>query len=262
MIPINEAALTLSITKAEECAKEIEKILDIVYKDIKNTPIFKKIRTALVEASKKLIKMKSEKISKEGVRNYNQLINQIKEMTKEIDNGSISEGAERVHGEVCKKIANQNPDTVPRSQKNEVNIICNHLLTNHTFIEPSWNVERKVVEIPIQDEILLRVNETKIIDLGIELSTQKGFYADIEQAEGWDQNKKIIINTNLIKNKFEDGEKISIQNVTEGEIKIGRGTILTVAKIRQHSKAENQIEWEEFEERNTQKKRVRHREGT
>ena len=47
MISINEAALTLSLTKAEECAKEIERILDVVYSDIKNTSIFKKNKVSI-----------------------------------------------------------------------------------------------------------------------------------------------------------------------------------------------------------------------
>jgi len=43
MIEVNKAALTLELTKAEECAKEIERILDVVYSEIKNTPVIKQI---------------------------------------------------------------------------------------------------------------------------------------------------------------------------------------------------------------------------
>jgi hypothetical protein len=78
MSKINEAALTLQLTKTEQCAKEIDRILDEVYNDIRNTPLMKKIKSALIEASKKIIKIRHEKITKESVQNYARIIDEVK----------------------------------------------------------------------------------------------------------------------------------------------------------------------------------------
>ncbi len=48
----------LKLTKAEECTKEVDRILEELYSDIKHTPLLRKIKSALVEASKKIIKIK------------------------------------------------------------------------------------------------------------------------------------------------------------------------------------------------------------
>ena len=67
MIGINKAALTLKLTKAEECTKEVDRILEELYSDIKHTPFLKKIKSALMEASKKIIKIKHKDLTKETV---------------------------------------------------------------------------------------------------------------------------------------------------------------------------------------------------
>ncbi len=41
MLGINKAALTLKLTKAEECTKEVDRILEELYSDIKHTPLLR-----------------------------------------------------------------------------------------------------------------------------------------------------------------------------------------------------------------------------
>ena len=74
----------------EECAKEIDRILEEIYSDIRNTPLLRKIKSALVEASKKIIKIKHEEVTKENVNNYANTIAEIEELVREIDNGAIA----------------------------------------------------------------------------------------------------------------------------------------------------------------------------
>ncbi len=47
------------------------------------------------------------------------------------------------------------------------------------------------------------LNEVKVIDLGIILNTSKDLEIKIGLAEGWEDNIKIVINTNLSRNKYE-----------------------------------------------------------
>ncbi len=49
-----------------------------------------------------------------------------------------------------------------------------------------------------------------MIDLGIILNSSKDLEIKIGLAEGWEDNIKLVINTDLSRNKFEEGEKISI----------------------------------------------------
>jgi hypothetical protein len=192
-LSLNEAALQLKLTKAEECAKEIEKILDIVYSDIKNTPIFKKIRSALVEASKKLIKTKSEKITKESVRAYNHLIEDIRMMTKEIDNGAIAEGTHRVKTELSKELHKMHPCEGRMKEKGKRSVTCNYINLEDDLEEPAWNLDKGHIEIPLPEDVILKPNETKIIDTGIEFIHDKNMSTSISQLDGWENNTKIII---------------------------------------------------------------------
>ncbi len=62
------------------------------------------------------------------------------------------------------------------------------------------------------------------------------------------------LNTNLVRNKYEEGEKISIQNISEDDIKIGANTKLIEAKIVAKKKYNDVEDWEELKERETDKK--------
>ena len=53
----------------------------------------------------------------------------------------------------------------------------------------------------------------------------------------------------LVRNKHEEGKKISIQNTTEEKIKIGKDTKAVEVKIREQQKETNIKSWEEFKER-------------
>ncbi len=53
----------------------------------------------------------------------------------------------------------------------------------------------------------------------ISTNSSKDLEIIIGLAEGWEDNIKLVINTNLSRNKFEEGEKISIQIRQEKQIK-------------------------------------------
>ncbi len=54
---INKAALTLKLTKAEECTKEVDRILEELYSDIKHTPL---LRSAITPEIKVRSRAKSD----------------------------------------------------------------------------------------------------------------------------------------------------------------------------------------------------------
>ena len=254
MLEVNKAALTLELTKAEECAKEIERILDVVYSEIKNTPVIKQINAALVEASKKLINIRHEKISKQNVKKYTQIIEEVQGLIKYIDNGAIIEGIRKKKREVGKKIAESTVKEEPDMKVSSNMITCRYKSSNHNNIEPEWNPKRDSLEIPIRESMIIKPNEIKIVDLGFEIRTTPDLEKRIGLAEGWDKNIKLIINTNLVRNKYEEGEKISIQNISEDDIKIGANTKLIEAKIVAKKKYDDVEDWEELKERETDKK--------
>ncbi|WP_371079181.1 hypothetical protein, partial [Salmonella enterica] len=90
-------------------------------------------------------------------------------------------------------------------------------------------------------------NETKILDTGIEFYHNNDINIEINTLDGWNSNNKIIINTNLVRNTFEEGEKISIQNITDNELFLSKGTALVKAEIINKGKTHKEVEWEEWE---------------
>jgi hypothetical protein len=93
-----------------------------------------------------------------------------------------------------------------------------------------------------------------VIDLGIILNSSKDIEIKIGLAEGWEDNIKLVINTNLSRNKFEEGEKISIQNISDELIKIGKGTKLIEAVVKIREKKLELPDWEELVERELENK--------
>ena len=118
-----------------------------------------------------------------------------------------------------------------------------------TLCDPEWDAERSSIIIPINEDITIKPNEIKIIDLGISMESSKDIKMEAAIAQGWENNSKIIINTNLLRNKYEEGEKISIQNTTDEKIRIGKNTNLIEIRIKEYPKENTLKLWEEFEER-------------
>jgi copper chaperone CopZ len=81
---IREAHLAILTEKTKHCASKIEEILTELYADIKNTPIYKKVRNSLVEASKQLIKIKTQGATKDRVKNYTTLVDEIMQSLESI----------------------------------------------------------------------------------------------------------------------------------------------------------------------------------
>ncbi len=48
-----------------------------IYADIKNTPLYKKVRNSLTEASKQLIKINLKGLTDENVKNYTNYIDEV-----------------------------------------------------------------------------------------------------------------------------------------------------------------------------------------
>jgi hypothetical protein len=72
-----DALSRLLTEKNKECARIIEEILNKIYADIKNTPLYKKVRNSVTEASKQLIKINLKGLTDENVKNYTNYINEV-----------------------------------------------------------------------------------------------------------------------------------------------------------------------------------------
>ena len=115
-----EAHLALVAEKTKNCSKKIEEILEKIYSDIKNTPIYKKVRNSLVEASKQLIKMNTEGMTTKSVASYSHTVEQIMEdmknlitvsklPTKEISETEVKEAVKTMF--MSHKIPNYGPES-------------------------------------------------------------------------------------------------------------------------------------------------------
>jgi hypothetical protein len=84
MLKINAAKVELDLVKQELCFKELDRIMERLYADIKNTPVFKKILNNLKECAKKYLLVQSNEDVEKNIRKFNahvaELLNDIKEL--------------------------------------------------------------------------------------------------------------------------------------------------------------------------------------
>jgi hypothetical protein len=71
MLKINAAKVELDLVKQELCFKELDRIMERLYADIKNTPVFKKILNNLKECAKKYLFVQSNEDVEKNIRKFN-----------------------------------------------------------------------------------------------------------------------------------------------------------------------------------------------
>jgi hypothetical protein len=232
-----EALSRLLTEKNKECSSVIEEILNKIYADIKNTPLYKKVRNSLTEASKQLIKINLKGLTDENVKSYTHCIDKIMRDVK---------------GLVPKEKLPSEDDLNNATLNKLYNTIPSHIETDaDTGVKATWEcngrvhykpyVERGTLILRSQNDIILRPNEIVVTDLGVRTESAKK-YTNIMSPHKYNKTVKISMNTGILCAGHNDYCKISVQNNGENVLKIPGGAPLV--SVETHKlEGEPEREW-------------------
>jgi hypothetical protein len=238
-----EAHLALVAEKTKNCSKKIEEILEKIYPDIKNTPIYKKVRNSLVEASKQLIKMNTEGMTTKSVASYSHTVEQIMEdmknlitvsklPTKEISETEVKEAVKTMF--MSHKIPNYGPESGDIAT-----------WEGDPQLKHKPKTESSVLTLRLQENRKFEKNEIQKIDLKVRIKEVGVNNIEVSPTDEI-KRKKLILNEGLINTETEEYMRISLQNINEGELFLPAGTpIVKIHVTRISLNLENTISPEE-----------------
>ena len=239
-----EALMRLVTEKNRECSLIIEEILEKLYTDIKNTPLYRKVRNSLVEASKELIKMNTTGLTKENVNSYSmriaEIIEQIRSIVPDRQAEINDKGKEtilaKVYSTLTKRIEEENTAGWESISKLKY--------------EPM--VSEKGLAVRTQKMIELNPNQIIRADLGVKIHTNAAMAIKMEP-HNYIKRSNILINEGLLCADTEEYCNVTLQNLHTNKVTIPEGTPLLqiaakgiephTAEPSQISRSTQPIEW-------------------
>ena len=228
---VREAHLTLIAEKNKACAEKIEQILEKMYNDIKNTPIYRKVRNSLVEASKQMIRLQSKGTTEDSVNNYVELINEIfKDMETLVERANLPSSTQTEPQVIKALFSNQLGVThIQPLEEGVIGKIVTHIYTEQSEWELKENqkykpyVDGSALIILMQEDREIKPNEIQKFDLNIRVKIGKGSHVALIKHENIDR-LNLLLNTDLLNVDTDEYMRISIQNIGSEKITIREGT--------------------------------------
>jgi hypothetical protein len=209
-----EALMRLVTEKNRECSLIIEEILEKLYTDIKDTPLYKKVRNSLVEASKELIKMNTKGLTKENVNNYSMriadIIAQIKSIVPEKQAQINDRGKEVI---LAKVFSTYRIETDDVGASWESNSKLKH--------EPATTEKGLILK--TQETLELQPNQILRTDLGVRVHTGADRTPEATPHE-YIRKSNVIVNEGLICAGTEEYCNVTLQNLNNTKVTIREGT--------------------------------------
>jgi dUTPase len=215
---VKEALSRLLVEKNKECTKKIEEIMEKMYADIKDTPLFRKVRNSLVEASKQLIKINNNGMTEENVKSYTSYVNQImRDIESLVPAEKLPKEAD-LRIATLRNLANTRPEKTAEKRGSK---IFTWELKGTSKFKPS--PENGALTLKCQEDISLRPNEVKIIELGVRVHDKKGHKREIVP-DSYIENSKITMNADILCSDSNEYCKVSLQNRQNMAVKIPEGS--------------------------------------
>jgi hypothetical protein len=215
---MKEALSRLLIEKNKECTKKIEEIMERMYADKKNTPLFRKVRNSLVEASKQLIKINSNGMTDENIKSYTSYVDGI---IKDIENLVLAEKLPK-EDDLQKATLHNLYSTLPENTvADKRSRVFTWELQGNSKFRPF--PENGALTLKCQGNISLRPNEIKVIELGVRVHDKKGYKHEMV-LDSYSENSKITMNTDLLCSGTNEYCKVSLQNRQNTAVKIPEGS--------------------------------------
>ena len=226
---IIEIKNNLNLTKKKAVIDKINKVLDSLYGDIKNTPVYKKVRNSLVEATTDWAKINKINTSTrcnniDAVdRSLSVLKRHFLELTTDKEKiQEVKEAENELMGQLCQ-------DRGLTGDITEEAIRVTYKRKPTSRLHPSIN-NLNNLELPLQSQITLEPNETKKLDLGIVIGLPEKFRAVLTRPT--DALSAISSPMELLNNAQSTMYNVAITNVTNVKCTLPVGTPIAQIVIK------------------------------
>ena len=156
-ISVTTAKLQLCVEKQQICLKKIEEIMESLYEDLKNTPVYKQLQKNLIEASKKFLYVKQKPLTQESINSYNAATTKILKTLSDIDNLKINKA---MHQEIKQNFINT--CFVNNNVQTSDHPTVYYKMSLQAKFKPKICENSNGLDLPIQESVTLQPYELKI----------------------------------------------------------------------------------------------------
>ena len=210
------AKLQINLEKQHICLQKVNEILNKLYPEIKNTPIYNKLQKQLIDVSEKYLKIKQQPLTFENVEEVNVAGNKLLDILSMISSLNIENTFKQEMKTNFINICEIKNQSIQNSDHPRVY----YKLARESKIQPTESIFSNGLNLPIQEDLILQPYQSKLVTLGIQIFIPKQHTALIKENSAASNQFNISITSDLLKVGFVDNIKALIQNM-----KIGRAHV-------------------------------------
>lgn len=217
------AKLTLDVEKQKSCLDQVQKILEDLYSDIKDSKIYKQLQRNLVEASKKYLYVVQKPLTEESVRDFTSAVTRTVMTMSEIrDPDKIDRTVDRaMRSDFI--FAYHNHTEIPKSNPETQPIVFYRLHARSQYL-PKICPDSNGLDLPFQEDVILQPHQVLKVDLGVQFQLPKHFCALLMNKSSARMKYNISVTLGLIDIGYTNFLQTVIQNMSNEKVVLPAGT--------------------------------------
>jgi len=239
------AKTAVDLEKQKIALEEVNSIMDKIYDDIKNTPLYKQIQRNLVEASKRYLALVEDPHSHSKKARLNQSLTAVADF---LSSNEIKQIEDKIQATQKDRFV-QSLNTLDTSQPKifaDKPVIYYSMHSSAKF-RPKICDQSNGIDLPFQEEIILRPNELRKVNLGIKVKLPYGHCALLINRSSARVKHGIHVQLGLIDIGFTDYLQVVIQNLNTEEVKLSEGMAVAQLLVMPSNIPELSTDWTETE---------------
>jgi hypothetical protein len=242
---IKEIRGNLDMQKKRACINKIQEILNSMYGDIKNSPIYKKVKSSLLEATHEWMKVRQKRIHCNNLETFDRSVTNVCQQFMELvyDDEGIQQELKDAENLLEEELRDRK-EIEGAFLSNGIRVT--YMLQNNNGFHPRINSLYNL-EIPLQERLIFEPNEIKKVDLGIKLGIPKGYMGIVMSS----MEAPFCIKgpMEVLYNTKKDFFQVAFQNVSDSKIVLEGGTMISQIAVKKCDISNCKLEWNELESR-------------
>ena len=219
---VHTAKLTVDLEKQRLCLERLQSIMDEIYPEIKNTPLYKQLHKNLIEASKRFLYIQQTKVTTDSVNKLNEATDQVLQTLSLLD-------AHRVKNSVDTAVKQNYIESVQIFSTNSLPVNKSQptvyfRLHPDSVYKPKICEDSNGLDLPFQEDVFLAPHELKKVNLGVQFQLPKHFCALLMNKSSARLKYEITVTLGLIDKGFQDYIQVVIQNMSKKPLILPAGT--------------------------------------
>jgi len=220
---ILSASGKLDLEKQRVCLEKIQEIMDKVYEDIKNTPLYKQIHKNLVDASKRFLTAAENPQSADKMQKLQRATQEVlHSLALLVDRTEVEQAIqEQIKKDYIKTIETL---TVESPISDSPQPIVSYNLHPEAKFKPKICEESNGIDLPFQESVTLQPNELKKVNLKVQFKLPKHHCALLMNKSSARLKYNIAVTLGLIDIGFTNFLQVVIQNMSNEKMTLPAGT--------------------------------------